>query len=47
MYYSPQINAHEAILIKGIDTDNSSALFAMHTAFPLSDRMKNRNQGRV
>ncbi len=35
-YYYPQMNADEAILIKGIDTDESSACFAMHTAFALA-----------
>ena len=37
-YYYPQINAQEAILIKGFDTDDSRACFAMHTAFPLADQ---------
>ena len=32
------MDADEAILIKGIDTDDSKACFAMHTAFPLSDQ---------
>jgi hypothetical protein len=40
-YFYPKMEAHEALLIKGIDTDNSSALFAMHTAFPLSDQSEN------
>ena len=35
-YYYPQMNAQEAILIKGFDTDDSRACFAMHTAFPLA-----------
>lgn len=35
-YYYPEMNAHEAILIKGFDTDDSHSCFAMHTAFPLS-----------
>lgn len=37
-YYYPDMNSTEAILIKGFDTDKSSACFAMHTAFPLSDQ---------
>ena len=37
-YYYPEMNAEEAILIKGVDTDASKACFAMHTAFPLSSQ---------
>ena len=40
-YFYPKMDAHEAILIKGIDTDVSRACFAMHTAFPLSDQNEN------
>jgi len=40
-YYYPIMDADEAILIKGIDTDNLNALFAMHTAFSLSDQNEN------
>ncbi|TEW52661.1 CmcJ/NvfI family oxidoreductase [Psychromonas algicola] len=35
-YYYPEMDAGEAILIKGFDTDESRSRFAMHTAFPLS-----------
>lgn len=35
-YYFPEMHAEEAILIKGYDTDNTYACFAMHTAFPLA-----------
>lgn len=35
-YYYPAMDSHEAILIKGFDTDEFRARFAMHTAFPLS-----------
>lgn len=37
-YYYPFMEANEAILIKGFDTDNSFSSFAMHTAFPLSNQ---------
>jgi len=37
-YYYPKINANEAILIKGFDTDDSRSCFAMHTAFPLPNQ---------
>ncbi|MEO9508059.1 MAG: CmcJ/NvfI family oxidoreductase [Nonlabens ulvanivorans] len=37
-YYYPDINAEEAILIKGFDTDKSNACFAMHTAFALPNQ---------
>lgn len=37
-YYYPAINAHEAILIKGFDTDKSRSCFAMHTAFSLPEQ---------
>ncbi|AZQ84897.1 methyltransferase [Colwellia sp. Arc7-635] len=40
-YYYPKMDADEAILIKGVDTDNLNALFAMHTAFSLSDQNEN------
>jgi len=40
-YYYPEVNAEEAILIKGFDTDNSHSCFAMHTAFPLPDQGEN------
>jgi hypothetical protein len=35
-YYYPQMDAHEAILIKGFDTDDTRSCFAMHTAFALA-----------
>lgn len=37
-YYYPQMDAHEAILIKGYDTDDAHSCFAMHTAFALSEQ---------
>jgi hypothetical protein len=37
-YYYPQMDAHEAILIKGFDTNNAHSCFAMHTAFALSEQ---------
>lgn len=37
-YYFPEMNAQEAILIKGYDTDDSHSCFAMHTAFPLANQ---------
>lgn len=35
-YFYANMNAQEAVLIKGFDSDPSVACFAMHTAFPLS-----------
>lgn len=40
-YYYPKMDAEEAILIKGFDTDKSRSCFAMHTAFELSHQNKN------
>lgn len=40
-YYYPNMNAQEAILIKGYDTDDSRSCFAMHTAFALSHQGEN------
>ena len=37
-YFYSQMDAEEAVLIKGFDSDPSVASFAMHTAFPLSDQ---------
>jgi len=35
-YYYPAMNAQEAILIKGFDSDSARSCFAMHSAFPLA-----------
>lgn len=35
-YYFPEMDAAEAVLIKGFDTDPSVSCFAMHSAFPLA-----------
>jgi len=37
-YYYPAMNAQEAILIKGFDSDKSRSRFAMHSAFPLAQQ---------
>lgn len=37
-YCYPAMNASEAILIKGFDTDESRSCFAMHTAFSLPEQ---------
>lgn len=44
-YYYPEMDAKEAILIKGFDSDESFSRFAMHTAFPLS-KQSEHNQPR-
>ncbi len=39
-YYYPGMTSDEALLIKGFDTDKSSSLFSMHTAFALPEQDK-------
>ena len=37
-YFYPEMDSTEAVLIKGFDSDQSKARFAMHTAFPLTNQ---------